>query len=100
MIIAMTITRDEQVRAVAAAAGITAQQARFALDAVAGVVTAGLEDHDHVTIQGLGRFVVQHRGPRRVRNPATGMIMDLPATVAVRFKPSAYLRERVERAHT
>jgi DNA-binding protein HU-beta len=100
MIIAVPITRDDQIQAVATAAGITAQQARAALDAVASVVVAGLTDHDYVTIQGLGRFVIQHRRPRRVRNPSTGMIMDLPASVGVKFRPAAYLREQVERAHT
>jgi DNA-binding protein HU-beta len=84
MIIAMT--RKDQIDAVANVAGITREQARSALDAVAAVVRAGLEQEDErVSIVGLGAFSLRHRSPRLVRNPRTGVMMDLPASVSVRF---------------
>lgn len=97
MIIGMTITKDEQARAVAAAADITTHQAREALDAIAAVVTVGLRDDGHITLQGLGRFETRRRSVRRVRNPATGHMMDVPAKTIVKFKPAAPLRDSVER---
>lgn len=98
MITGMTITKSEQIDSIATAAGITAKQARLVLDAIPGVVVAGLLDDERISLDGLGTFEVVHRAPRRVRNPSTGEMMDLPAKAAVKFKPSRYVREKVEGA--
>lgn len=95
MITVMTITADEQIDAVAVAAGITRKQARAAMDAVAGVVVAGLAD-DRIALRGLGIFSIQHRRRRNVTNPATGVPMEIPARDVIVFKPSKELRTRVE----
>lgn len=95
MIIGVAITKDNQIQAVAKAAGITARQARDAIDAVAAVVTVGLVEDGRVTLHGLGLFTTQRRAPRRVTNPATGVMMDLPSKTVVKFKPSSYVRDRV-----
>lgn len=97
MIIAMT--KRQQVDAVAAAAGITAKQARAALDAVAAVVQVALLEDAQVVIGGLGTFKVDRRAPRDVRNPATGKTMHVPSKPFVRFKPASDLRQRVEERH-
>jgi DNA-binding protein HU-beta len=95
MITGMAITRDEQIDALAGAAGITAKQARLVLDALPGVVVAGLLEDEKITIHGLGTFEVARRAPRRVMNPSTGALMDAPPKKVARFKPSKYLRERI-----
>lgn len=95
MIIGVTITKDDQIQAVAKAAGITARQARDAIDAVAAVATVGLLEDGRFTLHGFGLFTTQRRAPRRVTNPATGVMMDLPPKTVVKFKPSTHLRERV-----
>jgi DNA-binding protein HU-beta len=97
MITGMAITRDEQIDALAGAAGITAKQARLVLDALPGVVVAGLLEDERITLHGLGTFEVARRAPRRVMNPSTGAMMDLPGKSVAKFKPSRYVRERVER---
>lgn len=93
----MTMTKDEQVRVVAEQAGISLKQAHVALDAVVAVVVAGLVMHERVVVHGLGSFEKRRRSPRRVRNPATGVMMDVPAKIVVTFKPSSHLRDRVAR---
>jgi nucleoid DNA-binding protein len=100
MIIGMTITKDEQVQAVAAAAGLTAKQARDAIDAVVAIVTAGLLANGKITLHGLGMFETRRRSPRRVRNPSTGAMMDIPAKAVVKFKPSVQVRRDVEDRHS
>lgn len=92
------MTKDEQVRIVAQYAGITSKQARDAIDAVVALVAAGLVADGRIVLHGLGSFDKHRRGPRRIRNPATGDMMDVPAKTVVKFKPSSYLRERVEKA--
>jgi DNA-binding protein HU-beta len=96
MITGMTITKSDQIDCIATAADITGKQARLALDALAGVVLAGLLEDERITIHGLGTFEVAHRAPRRVRNPATDEMMDVPAKAVVKFRPAKQLRERVE----
>lgn len=92
------MTKDDQIRAVAAEAGITSQQARMAIDALTAVVAVGLTVQGKITVHGLGAFEVRHRSPRRVFNPSTRVMMDAPAKNVVKFKPSGYLRQRVESA--
>jgi DNA-binding protein HU-beta len=96
MITGMAITKNEQIDALADAAGITAKQARLALDVMPGIVLAGLLEDERITITGLGTFEVARREPRRLMNPATGAMMDIPAKKVVKFKPSRYVREKVE----
>jgi DNA-binding protein HU-beta len=91
------VTKRDQVDAVAHAAGITPRQARDAIDALASVVGVALRNDERIKVDGLGTFVVQHRRPRRVRNPATGIMMDVPASAVVKFKPVLELRSSVDR---
>lgn len=91
------MTRRDQIDAVAHVAGITPAQARRALDAVGGMVRTGLIEEGRVTLAGVGLFSVQRRSPRRVRNPSTGVMMDLPESRVVKFKPEPKLRADVER---
>jgi nucleoid DNA-binding protein len=93
------MTKREQVDLVARAAHVTARQARDAFDASMAVIVAGLLEDERVAVSGLGVFSVQHRRPRRVNNPHTGVMMDLPASAVVRFKPAPELRRRVQERH-
>jgi len=95
MITGMAMTKDDQIRIIAEQAGITAAQARAALDAVAAIVTAGLIRDERVSLHGLGTFVVQHRAPRRVMNPHSGVMMDLPSSRVVKFRPAKNVRDRI-----
>jgi DNA-binding protein HU-beta len=90
------ITRRDQVNAVAAAAGLSAVQAREALDAVSVLVKVGLLTDARFAMAGVGTFVVNTRSSRRVTNPRTGLMMDLPAKAVVKFKPSPDLSSSVE----
>lgn len=93
------MTRRDQVEAVAKVAGITAAQARLALDAVGGLVKVGLLEEERFTLAGVGTFTVQRRRARNITNPRTGLIMELPAVSAVKFRPTPDLRESVKTRH-
>lgn len=94
------MTRRDQVDVVAKLAGITTAQARLALDAVAGLVKVGLEQDGRVALAGVGTFTVHQRSPRNVSNPRTGVIMELPASAVVKFRPEPKLRESVKEHHS
>jgi integration host factor subunit beta len=54
---------------------------------------------ERVEIRGFGSFDLHHRPPRIGRNPKTGETVNLPAKVAVHFKPGKDMRDRVNAAH-
>jgi DNA-binding protein HU-beta len=93
------MTKRDQVDAVAQMAGITSKQARKALDTVAALIATGLLEEGRFAFNGLGTFAVQRRGPRTIRNPSTGMMMDLPASAVVSFKAAPELRDRIKERH-
>jgi len=93
------VTKRDQVDVVADVAGITSAQAHKAIDAVGALIIAGLVEDGRFAFHGLGTFFVQQRNPRRVMNPSTGVMMDLPASAVVKFKPSPELRKRVMERH-
>lgn len=63
------------------------------LDALATTIEEGLEDEGEVTLPGLGKFVAKERAPRTGRNPKTGEPVEIPASVAVTFKPAKALKD-------
>jgi integration host factor subunit beta len=52
-----------------------------------------------IEIRGFGSFDLHHRPPRIGRNPKTGAAVNLPAKIAVHFKPGKEMRDRVNAAH-
>jgi DNA-binding protein HU-beta len=97
----VALTKREQVILVSRATGLTARHARDAIDAFAIVIqTALVEDAGRINVDGLGIFEVVYRAPRRVMNPATGVMMELPASTAIKFRPAPKLRKRVQEKHS
>jgi integration host factor subunit beta len=58
-----------------------------------------LSQGERIEIRGFGSFDCRHRPPRIARNPKTGETVNLPAKVAVHFKPGREMRARVDAAH-
>jgi integration host factor subunit beta len=58
-----------------------------------------LAQGERIEIRGFGSFDCRHRPPRLARNPKTGETVNLPAKVAVHFKPGKEMRDRVDAAH-
>ena len=52
-----------------------------------------------IEIRGFGSLDLHHRPPRIGRNPKTGAAVNLPAKIAVHFKPGKEMRDRVNAAH-
>lgn len=46
--------------------------------------------------RGLGTFAVRTYPSRRIHNPATGKVIELPARSSVTFKPSTRLRSKLK----
>jgi len=57
-----------------------------------------LDEGERIEIRDFGSFNLHQRAPRIGRNPKTGEAVDLPAKIAVHFKPGKELRDRVNAA--
>ena len=69
-----------------------------ALNCILGLMTNALAQGERIEIRGFGGFDLHHRAPRIARNPKSGESVNLPAKVAVHFKPGKEMRDRVNAA--
>jgi integration host factor subunit beta len=71
----------------------------LALNCLFEHMMSALETGERIEIRGFGSFNLHHHPPRNSRNPKTGTTLHLPAKVAVHFKPSKEMKDRVNSAH-
>lgn len=76
--------------------GGTKKQAEEALDTVFETITNALKKGDKVAISDFGNFIVKNRAARKARNPRTGAMVDVAASVAPKFRASRILKEAVQ----
>jgi DNA-binding protein HU-beta len=67
-----------------------------ALDSVGEALVGLIAEGQEVRWPGIGTFHIRERKPRRVRNPQTGEMVQVPARKAVTFSPAKHLKEKVE----
>jgi len=70
----------------------------LALNCILGQMADALVQGKRIEIRGFGGFDLHCRPPRIARNPKTGGVINLPAKVAVHFKPGKEMRGRVNAA--
>lgn len=95
---ARTITRNDLAAAVCdAAPGLSRRQAADLIDAVLDELAAALVAGESVRLHKFGRFKVSKRCARLGRNPRTGDAVSIPTQNLLRFQPSDYMLDLVER---
>jgi integration host factor subunit beta len=67
----------------------------LALNCILGQLANAIVQGKRIEIRGFGSFNLHHRPPRIARNPKTGEAVNLPAKVALHFKPGKEMRDRV-----
>ncbi|OIR06122.1 integration host factor subunit beta [mine drainage metagenome] len=65
---------------------------RVILDKLSHILAQG----GRVEIRGFGSFALNHRPPRKGRNPKTGATVLIPAKYVPHFKPGKEMRKRVD----
>jgi len=70
----------------------------LALNCILRQMADALVQGERIEIRGFGSFDCRHRSARIARNPKTGAAVNLPAKVAVHFKPGKDMRDRVDAA--
>ncbi len=80
-------------KAVRQAAGITADQADAAIEAVLDTIVAATKAEGKFAIHGFGTFSKSERPARKGRNPKTGEAIDIAASRAIKFSAAAALKK-------
>ena len=70
----------------------------LALNCILEHMANALVQGERIEIRGFGSFDCRRRPPRLARNPMTGDTVNLPAKVAIHFKPGKEMRVRVDAA--
>lgn len=87
------MNKQELVSVMAKKCGFSRAETEKAVAAFVDCVKEGVKDEGKVTIVGFGTFEARQRAPREGRNPQTGEIIKVPATVAPVFKPGKAFKD-------
>jgi integration host factor subunit beta len=75
---------------------LTLQDIELTVHTILDRLSQTLIEGDRAEIRGFGSFGLNHRPPRRGRNPKTGAEVLIPAKYIPHFRPGKELRERVD----
>jgi integration host factor subunit alpha len=89
------MTKKDIVQKVQGKVGLPASTVAALVDEMLEIMKERLAAGEDVKISRFGRFSVQHRTPRRGRNPHTGDDLVIPERTVLTFKPSKILKERI-----
>jgi integration host factor subunit beta len=91
------MTRSELVACLAARTKtLPSNDAELSVSLILEAMTDALRRGDRIEIRGFGSFDVNHRQPRKGRNPKSGESVQVPAKYVPHFKAGKELRERVD----
>ena len=86
------MNKSELVSAIAEEAQLTKVEADKSLKGILEALTDCLAGGDKLTLVGFGTFSASERGARSGQNPQTGMKIEIPASVAPKFKAGNTLK--------
>jgi nucleoid DNA-binding protein/anti-sigma regulatory factor (Ser/Thr protein kinase) len=93
----MSTTKRELVRRISNDTGLKQADVRSTVQAFLDQVSEALSRGDRLEFRGFGVFELRRHRSRNARNPHTGERLQLPERLAVKFKPSRLLKERLEK---
>lgn len=100
----MKLTLDQVAKELAADLGTTldtkvsGKQAKQVVSGVFEYLAGALSEGSEISIPGFGKFKVQDKPEREVRNPSTGEMMTTPAKRVFKFTPAKVLKDRIASA--
>ncbi|MBN2809022.1 MAG: integration host factor subunit alpha [Deltaproteobacteria bacterium] len=89
------MTKADMVELVYERIGVSKRESARIVETIFDVVKETLEKGENVKISGFGSFNIQHKKPRRGRNPQTGEEITISARRVLSFKASNVLREQL-----
>jgi len=91
-----TINKTELAKTVADETGLSAGQAKEAIEATLEKIANELGAGNEVALSGFGKFAISERSARQGRNPQTGETIQIAATKVPRFSAASQLKQAVK----
>jgi DNA-binding protein HU-beta len=89
------MTKNDLAERVASKTGMSASQARGAVEAAIETISDELASGGEVALAGFGKFSVSQRAARQGRNPSTGETIQIKASKAAKFSAASALKKRL-----
>lgn len=89
------MNKKEFIDLISEKASFTKKDTEIALNAMLDSLTELLAKGDSIVLPGFARLSVKKRAARKGRNPATGKVIDIPASNAVSFKIGQKLKDAI-----
>jgi DNA-binding protein HU-beta len=89
------MTKNDLAERVASKTGMSASQARGAVEAAIETISDELASGGEVALAGFGKFSVSQRAARQGRNPSTGATIQIAASKAAKFSAASALKKRL-----
>jgi DNA-binding protein HU-beta len=89
------MTKNDLAERVASKTGMSASQARQAVEAAVETISDELASGGEVALAGFGKFSVSQRAARQGRNPSTGATIQIAASKAAKFSAASALKKRL-----
>ncbi|UXH80734.1 HU family DNA-binding protein [Roseateles amylovorans] len=91
------MNKSELIESIATKSGVTRAVAASTLDATLETITEALAAGDSIALVGFGTFKVGDRAARTGKNPATGEVLEIPASKAAKFTAGKALKDAVNK---
>lgn len=91
------MTNKEFITTLSERNGITAKEAQRLVDCLTETMADTLDEGDTITIQGFGNYEVKKKMERIIVNPTTKQRQLIPPKLAVAFKPSNVLKDKIKK---
>ena len=90
------MNKTELIKVIAVETGYTQKDIKAVLECALDTIVAHVADGDKVALAGFGNFEAVERAARTGFNPQTGESMDIPASMAPKFKASSVFKKAVK----
>lgn len=91
------MTNKEFITALAERNNISAKEAQKLVETMTDIMGTNLSEGDTITIQGFGNYEVKKKMERIIVNPTTKQRQLIPPKLAVAFKPSNVLKDKIKK---
>ena len=91
------MNKTELIDEIAKSAKLSKAAAGLALNGTLGAIAKALSKSDTVTLIGFGTFYVGKRTARNGRNPKTGAVIRIPASLSPKFRAGKALKDALKR---
>ena len=90
------MNKTEFINAVAEQSGLSKVDSKKAVEAFIQTISNEMKEGGKISLLGFGSFSTTEKAARKVVNPKTKVVIDIPARKVVKFKAGAELTDKIK----